>query len=84
MSQVDQELDLNTKIEEIKIEYDMSLAVSNEPSYGIGQDISSLLILPEESEYAVVTNVDRERSKRAYPKPSRAESHPQGEDLFVL
>ena len=84
MSQVGQERELNTKIEEIVIEYNMSLAVTNEPSYGIGQDISSFLISPEESECAVVTNVDRERSKRAYSKPSRAESHPQGEDLFAL
>ena len=84
MSQIDQDLEMNTTIEEIVIEYDMSLAVTNEPSYGIGQDISSPLISPEESECAVVTNVDRERSKRAYPKTSRAESHPQGEDLFAL
>lgn len=84
MSQINHGVEPNTSIDEIAVVYDMSLAIANEPSYGIGQGVPGLLIPPEDSECAVLTNVDRQRLKRAYPKPSRTEPHPQGEDVFTL
>lgn len=84
MSQKEQTLDLNAEIEEIAIVYDMSLAIANEPSYGISFEIPDSITLPVECDYAVITNIDRARTRRAYPKLSRVESTPEGEDLDIL
>jgi hypothetical protein len=84
MSQKEQTLDLNAEIEEIEIVYDVSLAVANEPSYGINFEIPDSIAVPGECDYAVITSIDRARTRRAYPKLSRVEPTPEGEDLDIL
>lgn len=59
--------------------------------FEVGQHVSSPLLVPYESvpstsehDYAMVTKTDRERIKKAYPKPSQARIPVIGEELDVL
>jgi len=61
----------NASIEEIEWFFDSNLLVTNEPSSVIGTIEVIEFELPEADEYAVLTNIDRERAERAYPKPRR-------------
>ena len=81
---IEQKYSPETVIEEIRIIYDTGLGVGSYPTVSVGMEIPTGFALSDEHGYTMVTDVDRERAKRAYPKPSRAEVPPIGEDLDIV
>lgn len=59
------------KEEDIEWVYDLNIFITNEPSSVIGTIEVKEFELPEAEEYAVLTNIDRERAEKTYPKPRR-------------
>ncbi len=85
-------------IDNDKIEYVKESTAANTSFSSSSSDSSSLIIgsipvridfyhqpeQPQLDDYAVVTNIDRARIKKVYPKPSRAKSPVIGADLDII
>jgi hypothetical protein len=73
-----------TVIDGIEISLDGSYILASEPNLGIEREVPNGVMLPAEPEYAALSSKDRERAKRVYPKPKRAETYAVGEDLDIV
>ena len=63
----------NAEIEEITLIYDSKIILGSDLGHGsYPLDIIEFEI-PDKDGYAVLTNVDRNRARSAYPKPKRSE-----------
>jgi len=74
----------DTVIEEITVTYDSGLAIAYYHTATLAMQLPPELLLPKEQEYAATTTAQRQRAKRAYPKPRPAQPLPPGEDLDIL